>query len=44
MLFDAAAAGLSAQLAALHPTDVLETAAGSGALQRIPKSAKRFLE
>ena len=34
MLFDDYAAGLSAQLAALHPTDVLETAAGSGALTR----------
>ncbi len=34
MLFDTYAADLAKDLAALHPTDVLETAAGSGALTR----------
>ena len=34
MLFDSYAADLSSRLAALHPTDILETAAGSGALTR----------
>lgn len=34
MLFDAYAADLATQLAARHPTTVLETAAGSGALTR----------
>ena len=45
MLFDSYAADLSAQLAALHPTDILETAAGSGALTRalaarLPQTAR----
>lgn len=45
MLFDSYASDLSAQLAALQPTDVLETAAGSGALTRaiaarLPASAR----
>ena len=45
MLFDSYAADLSAQLAALHPTDILETAAGSGALtrallSRLPETAR----
>ena len=44
MLFDAYAADLAADLGALHPTDILETAAGSGALTRamathLPKTA-----
>ena len=34
MLFDAYAADMAADLAAFHPTDILETAAGSGALTR----------
>lgn len=34
MLFDTYAADLATQLAALNPTDILETAAGSGALTR----------
>ena len=34
MLFDAYAADLAAQLRTLNPTDILETAAGSGALTR----------
>lgn len=34
MLFDSYAADLAARLASLHPTAVLETAAGSGALTR----------
>ena len=45
MLFDAYAADLAAQIAALNPTDILETAAGSGALTRamatrLPTTAK----
>ena len=45
MLFDGYAADLSADLAALNPKDILETAAGSGALTRamaarLPDSAR----
>jgi SAM-dependent methyltransferase len=45
MLFDAYAADMAAQIATLNPTDILETAAGSGALTRavaarLPKTAK----
>ena len=45
MLFDLYAADLSSQLKALNPNDILETAAGSGALTRamaarLPKSAR----
>ena len=45
MLFDPYASDLATQLAGLHPTDILETAAGSGALTRavaarLPKTAK----
>lgn len=45
MLFDPYAADMAAQLAALNPTDILETAAGSGALTRamaarLPKTAR----
>ena len=45
MLFDAYAADLAAQLSALTPTDILETAAGSGALTRamatrLPQTAR----
>lgn len=45
MLFDAYAADLATDLTALNPTDILETAAGSGALTRavaarLPKTAR----
>lgn len=45
MLFDAYAADMAGQIATLNPTDILETAAGSGALtraiaSRLPKTAR----